>query len=881
VKPQLRLLIVLAVACCGLGGSAPAALGSHLPPGFRDETVFSGLEEPTIMRFAPNGKVFVAEKPGKIEVYDSLEDTTPTLFADIRGDVYDRGDRGILGLAISPNFEADHRVYVLYTYDHLLGEEALPPRWGEPETSGDPCPNSTEPKVDDCPVSGRLVWLTANGDHAVEEEGEPKQETLIEDWCQQFSSHSIGDLQFDSEGNLYASGGDGDDANNVDYGELGWPEPNMCGDPPAGRGGLEEPPTAEGGALRAQDARTPNPLDEDADPTGLSGSLIRIDPDTGLGVPGNPLYSSSLDPNERRLVGYGFRNPFRFTFDPRTDEIYVANVGWNNWEEIDRVPHVPAQPFNSGWPCYEGPGPNVKYQELELNLCEGLYAEPSAVAFPFFYYKHTADVVPGDECSHELGSAISGMAFHEAGGSYPKTYDGAFFFADSVRGCIYVMYPGIDGRPEPLSGETFLSDADGPYPGVDLEVGPEGDLYYAQLFGEGFGPGSVHRITYDPDAPEARLTVSPHPWGESPLNVELDASGSTGPNHQSEALSYEWDLDGNGGFETEGGETQNHEYTGEENVEVAVKVTNASEHSSIARLKLYPGDEPPEPVIEEPLESLKWHVGQQIHFVGYAKYKEAENEKLEPSGLFWKTRIRHCPSLCHSHPLQAFPATDRGDITAPDHDYPAELEISLTGIDERGLSATRTISLQPSTVGLTMQSVPPGLQLGAGPLTQTAPFVLTAIEDGNEVLTAPQTQELGGKTYTFAGWSDSGARVHSVEASSNATYTATYTTPSIPSPPPPPPPTPSPTPPPSKPRLGGHPGKRTHNRKATFRFTAAGASGFECKLDRTKFKPCKSPLTYRKLKPGKHTFQVRALATGAPSSAISKFEWRVLSRRSR
>lgn len=866
-----KLSALLFAACCCAALLLPAAApASNLPPGFRDETVFEGLEEPTVMRFAPNGKVFVAEKTGFIVVFDSLEDNSPTVFADLRTDVYDTGDRGILGLAIDPNFEANHHVYVLYTYDHLLGEEAPAPKWGEPEHSGDGCeekPSGTG--VDACPVSGRLVRLTANGDHAVEEEGEPKQEDLVEGWCQQFSSHSIGDLQFDAAGNLYASGGDGSDANNVDYGEKGWPQKNQCGDPPAGIGGLEEPPTAEGGALRAQDARTPNPLNLSTDPTGLSGSLIRIDPDKGEGLSDNPL-SSSLDPNERRLIGYGFRNPFRFVFKADNEEIYVANVGWNNWEEIDRLPHVPAQPYNSGWPCYEGPGPNVKYQELELNLCEGLYAEPSATTLPFFYYKHTADVVPGDGCSHEGGSAISGMAFYEEGGSFPSKYDGALFFADSVRGCIYVMLPGADGDPDPLTGETFLSNA-GLYPGVDLEIGPEGDLYYVQLFGEGFGPGSVHRIKFDPHAPVAQLTVSPHPWGASPLEVELDAGGSSDPDK--EALSYEWDLDGNGSFETSGGVTQTETYAGTENVEVAVKVTDGSARSSVARLTLYPGDTPPEPTIEEPLESLEWHVGQSIHFFGYAKQNSV---KLPATGLYWKTRVRHCPSACHSHPLQAFPATDRGDVVAPDHDYPSEIEVSLTGTDERGLSATKTVSIQPSTVALTMQSIPPGLQLGAGPLTGTAPFTLTAIEDGNEVLNAPQAQELGGKTYTFSSWSDGGARTHAVEATSNATYTASYTTPVV-GPPPPSPPEAPPVVAPPKPSLGGHPTKHTHSRTATFRFSSKGATGFECKLDRGKFKRCKSPQTYRKLHPGKHSFEVRALgAAGAPRSAPRKFAWTVL-----
>ena len=106
MKRPLRFLFILTMACCGLAGSAPAALGSHLPPGFRDETVFEGLEEPTIMRFAPNGKVFVAEKSGVVKVWDSLADTSATVFADLRTQTQDFWDRGLLGLAVDLGFPA-------------------------------------------------------------------------------------------------------------------------------------------------------------------------------------------------------------------------------------------------------------------------------------------------------------------------------------------------------------------------------------------------------------------------------------------------------------------------------------------------------------------------------------------------------------------------------------------------------------------------------------------------------------------------------------------------------------------------------------------------------------------------------------------------------
>ena len=68
-----------------------------------------------------DGRIFVAEKRGVIKVFDSLTDTTPDVFADLNVNVYNFWDRGLLGMALAPNFPTNPYVYVLYTYDHELG----------------------------------------------------------------------------------------------------------------------------------------------------------------------------------------------------------------------------------------------------------------------------------------------------------------------------------------------------------------------------------------------------------------------------------------------------------------------------------------------------------------------------------------------------------------------------------------------------------------------------------------------------------------------------------------------------------------------------------------------------------------------------------------
>src|SRR6185436_188719 len=115
-----------------------------------------GLAFPTAVRFSPDGRVFVALQSGVIKVFDSLSDTTPTVFADLSNEVDHYWDRGLLGLALDPNFPTTPIVYALYTYDAGPGQN--PPVWN------DACPNPPGPTTDGCVVTARLSRLTASGD---------------------------------------------------------------------------------------------------------------------------------------------------------------------------------------------------------------------------------------------------------------------------------------------------------------------------------------------------------------------------------------------------------------------------------------------------------------------------------------------------------------------------------------------------------------------------------------------------------------------------------------------------------------------------------------------------------------------------------------------
>lgn len=887
-RPRVALSVALALlALPSFAQADPALL-----PGFQDEVVFGGLEQPTNFRFAPDGRVFVAEKGGRIVVYDGLDDPgPPEVFADLSSDVYSSGDRGLLGLALDPGFESGRPyVYALYTWNHVLGNAWDPdhPEYGTPGGSDDPtCPGQNS--NGSCLVSGRLVRLAEDPldhDHAVEEGGRPRQEELLQGWCQQFDSHSIGELQFGPEGALFVSGGDGAAYESIpDYGQLGTP-PNPCGDPPTPKGVAPTPAEraqAQGGALRAQNLSL------------LNGAILRVSPDTGAAFPGNPLGESG-EPNAQRTIGKGFRNPFRFTLDPGSGLIYTGNVGSSEIEEIDTLPIQPTELFNSGWPCYEGIERQFQFKELGLDTCNSLFAdEPDSTSLPLFSYSHSQSVVPDDECPFEAGSAIGGMSLYR-GGQLSEEYEGALFFGDAVRGCIWAMLAGEDGRPDPSRTVRFLREGQ-IYPGVEIAEGPDGNLYYADLFSEGgSGKGQIHRVIYAPDAPRARLVATPSYGrydGDGDFETTLDASGSEDPN--GDLLSYEWDLDEDGEYEAFGGVERALVFTQAEQEErededespnrvVKVRVEDGSGHVGVARVTIYPGDVPPVATIDSPDSSYRWGVGDEIQL--HANAVDGEGVPIvTPRPYYWSTRMAHCPDpthpdACHVHPLRTFSGIRSPELIAPQHDYPSYIEVVLSVADGRGLAGVETLKIQPRTVDVSLSSDPPAVKLLAGSTSGPAPLTAKAI-DGSEILiSAPDTAQIGGRTYAWQSWSDGGARFHPVLADKDASYEATYSLLPVDRPPASggekgPPERDSAAP---QTNLGRHPAKRTGRRSATFVFSADEPGvKFRCKLDKRAYVACRSPWVKTSLKPGSHLVKIAAVdAAGNQDPTPATFAWKVL-----
>ena len=309
--------------------SVKPASAPTLASGFVDSTVFTGLTNPTKVRFAADGRVFVAEKSGLILEFQSVSDPNPpTVWADLSSEVDNYWDRGLLGFALSPNFVNDHTFYVQYGYDHNPVADLPGNPYGAPSSWHDACPSPPNPTTDGCTILGRISRVS--GVPSGTPLGTANETVLVQGWCQQYPSHSNDDLWIGPDGDIYSTAGDGASFSDFDYGQLGGssgsPTPvNPCGDPPHAAGTADSIPTAEGGSLRAQSVRRA----EGPGAAVLNGALLRIDPSTGAGVVGNPYYTGNGQNNQSRILAFGLRNPFRFTFQPGTGTVWIGDKAVN------------------------------------------------------------------------------------------------------------------------------------------------------------------------------------------------------------------------------------------------------------------------------------------------------------------------------------------------------------------------------------------------------------------------------------------------------------------------------------------------------------------------------------------------------------------------
>ena len=426
--------------------------------------------------------------------------------------------------------------------------------------------------------------------------------------------------------------------------------------------------SGDGASYNSADPRALRTYDEQS----LAGKIVRIDRE-GRGVGGHPYCAAEADLTKvcTKVFAKGFRNPFRFALRP-AGGLTVGDVGWNTTEEIDVVP--PAGGRSYGWPCYEGTTQTSGYKSF--SECTAEYAKPAGTHTP-----------PDHAFAHStgVGATMGGPTY--TGNRYPAGFQNSVFIADYVAGWI---------RRVPTSGTvtTFATNWPG---GVDLAAEPgTGDLVYVTVGNFGNGAGSVVAIRYSDgnQAPVARI-VTDRTSGTAPLTVAFD--GRTSSDADGDALTYRWAF-GDGTTSTSANPTKT--YTQPGTYTATLTVDDGRGRSATASVTITAGNSAPTANIAAPANLAFYRDGVPVTLTGSATDPQGDTPTLN-----WRIVLRHGT---HTHI-----ETDRTGPSASftprtDHDADSSYEITLTATDSGGLTGSRTVTIRPETVPLTIASSPAG-----------------------------------------------------------------------------------------------------------------------------------------------------------------------------
>jgi glucose/arabinose dehydrogenase len=298
-----------------------------------------------------------------------------------------------------------------------------------------------------------------------------------------------------------AHGSDGTDAGHRQVLRIAHPAPNHNGGQlQFGPDGYLYVGIGDGGAGNAQNAQNTSVL---------LGKILRIDPRVSGAnpytiPPGQP-FAPGVAPE---IYAYGLRNPWRFSFDSLTGDLFIADVGEADREEIDQLPAGQAPGANLGWDCWEGTHPYA--------------AGNCSVPFvhPVLEYAHDAT-----HCS------ISGG--YVARDPTVPTLAGRYLYADFCGTGVNAVSVPVGAPPDIVQLGTEPSIA-------GFGQDSDGRLYVTSL------DGGVWRVTGTGAAdkpPVANFTLSSTTPAVGAM-VHLDASSSTDPDGP--IISYSWDTDGDG-----------------------------------------------------------------------------------------------------------------------------------------------------------------------------------------------------------------------------------------------------------------------------------------------------------------------------------------------
>lgn len=423
---------------------APVADPPVLPKGeIRTSIVHSGLIQPTAIDWSADGRnLYVAEKAGIVKVYrDGKLASAPII--NISRIVNNVSDRGLLDVAVHPDLENNPYMYLLYTYDPPEVWNHVGNGLAGPDGTGNRVGQLMRITLDETTdfttmVAGSETILLGNAStwgnfnaftNSVTNMAEPPagqnpDGSYIQDFINSDSTtHSIASLEFAPDGSLFVSIGDGASYNQMD--------PR---------------------AVRVQDIDS------------LSGKVLRIDPVTGQGLADNPFFNGDADANRSKVYQLGLRNPFRIAVDDVTGRLFIGDVGWTTWEEINT-----GDPgANFGWPYYEGG------QGYNIVTPGGYLGLPSGQQFLANGGEATPSIISLNHAGDGINAIVMGDVIR--GGDLGLLYEGDIIFNDLGQGIVRRASVNADGKVTEISAFTT-----GAQYVVDMRQGIDGEMYFVDL----------------------------------------------------------------------------------------------------------------------------------------------------------------------------------------------------------------------------------------------------------------------------------------------------------------------------------------------------------------------------------------------------------------
>ena len=514
----------------------------------------SYLNEPMELEILPDDRILFIERRGAVKLYEPETSKSRTLTTM---DVFNDLEDGLLGMALDPAFEMNKHVFLYYSPPGKEAYNQLSRFELHPDNEEEPLQNEV-----------RVLRV----------------DTQRESCC-----HSAGSLEFGPNGNLFLSTGDNTNPFESD------------GFSPSDFRSGRSPFDAQKSSANTNDLR---------------GKILRIKPqsDGTYTIPEGNLFADGQEGRPEIYI-MGCRNPYRFSIDPHTNNLYWGEIGPDAGRDSvkygprghDEVNQAKKAGFY-GWPLFIGNNKQYRKRDFAKNTTGDLYdpmkpvnespnntgarvlppANEAMIYYPYAKSEEFPLVGTGGR------NAMAGPVFYvddypESDYRYPEYYDGKFFAYEWMRG--WIMAVSFDENGDYESMEPFLPSMEWANL-IDIVMSDEGDMYTLE-YGKGWftqnKDATLSRLKFNKGnrAPVARFN-SDKTAGAAPLVANFDASVSDDPD--GDDLSYIWDF---GDGTTAEGRTPSHTFEEAGVYTVTMKVVDKDEVESENQLKVYVGNEPP------------------------------------------------------------------------------------------------------------------------------------------------------------------------------------------------------------------------------------------------------------------------------------------------